>query len=107
MSIPPLFSFPQSTWSDQNGQVYSPSSFTQGWVIIYSYPKDNTPGCTRQACDLRDQWSRWNEPSVQIFGLSTDSVESHSTFASQYTLPFPLLSDPNLLLCKALRPGHS
>ena len=93
---------PNSVWADQDQTLYSVHDFTQGWVILYSYPKDNTPGCTRQACDLRDQWTRWNQHQVRIFGFSPDSIESHHTFASQYTLPFPLLSDPHLHLCNAL-----
>ena len=98
-----LFSIPSNeTWSDQNQIQYSVQDLLQGWVILYSYPKDSTPGCTRQACDLRDQWTRWKTHHVRIFGLSPDSIESHHAFASQYTLPFPLLSDPNLHLCKAL-----
>ena len=98
----PHFSFPQGTWSDQNGRTYTSTQFLQGWIILYCYPKDNTPGCTRQACDLRDQWSRWASVPVQIYGLSPDSIDSHKKFASQYVLPFPLLSDPEHLLCTAL-----
>ena len=97
-----LSMLPDATWLDQNQIAYSTQDFTQGWVILYSYPKDNTPGCTRQACDLRDQWTHWSQHQVKIFGVSPDSVESHASFASQYTLPFPLLSDPQLLICKAL-----
>ena len=93
---------PSTTWFDQNQTEYSVQDFTHGWVILYSYPKDNTPGCTRQACDLRDQWARWNQHQVKVFGVSPDSIDSHSSFASQYSLPFPLLSDPHLHICKAL-----
>ena len=96
------FLFPSGTWLDQNNQSYQSSHFMTGWVIVYSYPKDNTPGCTTQACDLRDRWNQWKSTPVRLFGLSADSIESHQKFASEYTLPFPLLSDPDLILCKAL-----
>ena len=96
------FTFPQGTWLDQSQAPYSTLELTQGWVIIYSYPKDHTPGCTRQACILRDMWSKWADLSVTLFGLSADSIDSHHTFATQNQLPFPLLSDPELILCKAL-----
>lgn len=63
-------------------------------VVLYFYPKDDTPGCTTQACGLRDSWSEF-DGRAEIFGVSVDSAESHEKFVSKYHLPFPLLSDPD------------
>ncbi|MDD5198621.1 MAG: peroxiredoxin [Terrimicrobiaceae bacterium] len=62
-------------------------------VVLYFYPKDDTPGCTTQACDMRDRWSRLLRPDTAFFGVSVDSVASHRKFIEKYGLPFPLISD--------------
>ena len=62
-------------------------------VVLYFYPKDDTPGCTTQACGIRDAWPRFGETGAAVFGLSADDVESHRRFADKYDLPFPLLAD--------------
>src|SRR5438876_7965674 len=69
------------------------SDFRGKRVVLYFYPKDDTPGCTTQACGLRDAWDELRE-RAQIFGVSVDPVRSHEKFISKYRLPFPLLSDP-------------
>jgi peroxiredoxin Q/BCP len=70
-------------------------------VILYFYPKDDTPGCTKEACGFRDQWSRYQEQGITVLGVSKDSVASHQKFAQKYTLPFPLLSDPDAAMASA------
>ena len=65
------------------------------WVVIYFYPKDSTPGCTTEACDFRDNWTRVQNAGAQVLGVSADSIKSHQKFATNQSLPFPLLSDPD------------
>ena len=65
------------------------------WVALYFYPKDDTPGCTKQACNLRDNTSSLSEAGVAVVGVSGDGVDSHERFAEKYDLPFPLISDPD------------
>ena len=62
-------------------------------AVLYFYPKDDTPGCTRQACSIRDSWSQFERAGVALYGVSPDSAESHTTFKQKYSLPFPLLAD--------------
>ncbi|PKN56792.1 MAG: thioredoxin-dependent thiol peroxidase [Deltaproteobacteria bacterium HGW-Deltaproteobacteria-14] len=69
--------------------------------VVYFYPKDNTPGCTTEACDFRDNFARVTAAGVMVFGVSKDSVKSHDRFKAKYTLPFPLLSDAELTLHRA------
>jgi thioredoxin-dependent peroxiredoxin len=70
-------------------------------VVLYFYPKDDTPGCTKEACGFRDQWSRYQEKSIIVLGVSKDSVAAHQKFTQKYTLPFPLLSDPDAAIAQA------
>lgn len=70
-------------------------------VVLYFYPKDSTPGCTREACDFRDQFSVFNKHGVEIFGISKDSAKSHTKFKTKYELPFTLLVDDNADVCEA------
>ncbi len=69
-------------------------------VVLYFYPKDNTPGCTVEACDFRDNLARLSSAGVQVLGVSRDSLRSHSKFAQSQSLSFPLLSDPEGLVCQ-------
>ncbi len=69
--------------------------------VIYFYPKDNTPGCTTEACDFRDNMARLGAAGVQVIGVSKDSVRSHDRFKEKHGIPFPLVSDPELVLHKA------
>ncbi len=78
---------------DQNGKTISLSDFKGKKVIIYFYPKDDTPGCTAQACNLRDNHNELIQKGFQVVGISTDSVKSHKKFEDKYSLPFPLIAD--------------
>ena len=69
-------------------------------VVLYFYPKDNTPGCTKESCTFRDQYAIFQEVGAEVFGVSSDSITSHQSFAEKYQLPFQLLSDPNQKLRK-------
>ncbi|MBI3888290.1 peroxiredoxin [Candidatus Nomurabacteria bacterium] len=79
---------------DQNGKEYSLSGERGHYVLVYFYPKDDTPGCTKEACVIRDMYKDFETNGVKVFGISADSVESHKEFAEKYRLPFTLLSDP-------------
>lgn len=70
-------------------------------VVIYFYPKDNTPGCTREACDFRDQFSVFKKQGVEVFGISKDSAKTHAKFKTKHELPFTLLVDPDADVCEA------
>ena len=87
---------------DDLGETVTDESLRGRWAVIYAYPKDNTPGCTQEACDFRDNWSRLEALGVQIYGISKDSVKSHQGFIAKQGLPFRLLSDPDAQLLKAL-----
>lgn len=80
---------------DQDGQSHRLSSYLGKKVLVYFYPKDNTPGCTAEACALRDSFNELKAKNLVIFGVSADTVESHKKFATQHGLPFTLLADPN------------
>ena len=73
-----------------------------GPYVLYIYPADDTPGCTRQACSFRDHYGAFKQAGVQVYGVSPDTVESHVTFRDKYRLPFPLLADPDHRLAEAL-----
>ena len=79
---------------DQDGKEHSLSYHRGSYVLIYFYPKDDTPGCTKEACVIRDMYKDFESNGVKVFGISSDSVESHKKFAEKYQLPFTLLSDP-------------
>ena len=78
-----------------NGEDISSENLKGKKSIIYFYPKDNTPGCTAEACDFRDNFQFWKEKAYSIIGISPDSEASHLKFAAKYELPFPLISDPD------------
>ena len=84
---------PKFQLPDQEGKVISSSDFEGKWVLIYFYPKDDTPGCTKEACGLRDWFSLYKKAGIEIVGISKDSVKSHARFAGKFDLPFTLLSD--------------
>ena len=92
----PAFSLP-----DQNGNLVSLSDFAGKKVVLYFYPKDNTPGCTRQACAFAQSYPEFQARNVVVIGVSKDSVVSHLKFAQKYELPFILLSDPELRAIQA------
>ena len=87
---------PQFTLKDKNGTDVSLSDFLGKRVVLYFYPKDNTPGCTRQACAFAAAYKGFQEKGVEVIGVSKDSVASHVKFAEKHGLPFVLLSDPEL-----------
>jgi peroxiredoxin Q/BCP len=92
---------PQFSLEDQNGITHSLKQYDDKWVLIYFYPKDNTPGCTKEACSFQDNLSQFIKRGIVVLGVSKDSVASHQRFASKYQLKFPLLSDPTAETIKA------
>ena len=85
---------PNFTLNDKNGDPVSLSDFLGKKVVLYFYPKDNTPGCTRQACAFASAYDEFKSRGVEVIGISKDSVASHVKFAEKYSLPFVLLADP-------------
>ena len=92
---------PDFTLNDQNGAEVRLSDFLGKKVVLYFYPKDNTPGCTRQACAFAGSYAAFKEQDVAVIGVSKDSVASHVKFAQKYELPFILLADPELQAIQA------
>lgn len=86
---------PLFTLDDQDGVTVSLESLRGTPVVLYFYPKDDTPGCTTQACGIRDQWADFVDAGAHVFGLSPDDVASHRNFADKFELPHRLLADPN------------
>ena len=91
--------FPDLLGRDANGKEVRLSDYPGKNFIIYFYPKDNTPGCTAEACNLNDNISKFADMGYQIIGVSKDSSESHLKFAGKYGLSFPLIADTDLTLC--------
>ena len=94
-------SAPAFTLADQNGKAVSLADFAGRRVVLYFYPKDNTPGCTRQACAFAQNYAEFSRRGIVVIGISRDSVESHRKFAEKYSLPFVLLADPELQAIRA------
>ena len=92
---------PDFTLFDKDGNAVSLSDFIGKKVVLYFYPKDNTPGCTRQACAFAGAYEAFKQKNVEIIGISRDSVASHVKFAEKYNLPFTLLADPDLVAIQA------
>lgn len=84
---------PAFTLKDQDGQTYKLKDLAGAPVVLYFYPRDNTPGCTKQACAFRDRYEELQATDAQLFGISTDTAESHIKFRDKFELPFPLLVD--------------
>jgi peroxiredoxin Q/BCP len=84
---------PEFELPDQEGQLHSLEDYRDQWVVLYFYPKDETPGCTTEACEFRDNIFAFRDLNAQILGVSLDDVESHKAFAENHGLPFPLLAD--------------
>jgi thioredoxin-dependent peroxiredoxin len=87
-SVAPDFSLP-----DQTGKTQTLSAYRHHWVVLYFYPKDDTPGCTTEACQFRDDYLAVRKLGAEVLGVSVDNHDSHAEFASKYHLPFPLLAD--------------
>ena len=92
---------PDFTVPDQNGNMHSLSDYRGKKVILYFYPKDNTPGCTKQACGFAERYPQFIEMGAVVLGISKDSVASHKKFEEKYGLPFTILSDPELVAIQA------
>lgn len=84
---------PDFSLSDSTGQMVTLSSLRGHPVVVYFYPKDDTPGCTKEACSFRDSWDAILARGIQVLGISGDTEESHKRFSEKYSLPFPLLAD--------------
>ncbi len=79
---------------DQTGTIRKLIDYKGKWIVLYFYPKDDTPGCTKEACNFRDNMEVYNKRDVVVIGVSKDTVESHKKFSDKYKLNFPILSDP-------------
>lgn len=92
---------PEFSLPDENGEIRSLADYKEKKLILYFYPKDNTPGCTKQACGFAELYPQFNEKGVEVIGISKDSVASHKKFKDKYSLPFTILSDTELETIKA------
>lgn len=93
---------PEVSAPDQNGKTVNLKDlYAQGPVLVYFYPKSDTPGCTKQACSIRDDWKALQEKGIQVVGISSDKVEAQKAFADKYSLPFTVLSDPEQKVAQA------
>ena len=84
---------PDFTMQDQDGNTHTLSEYKGQLVVVYFYPKDDTPGCTKEACSIRDDYTLFEKNGIKVFGVSYDDMKSHKKFAEKYDLPFTLLSD--------------
>lgn len=87
--------------ANQKGEIAQLKDFKGSWVVLYFYPKDDTPGCTTEACDFRDGIGQFTDRQVVVLGISPDDEESHGKFAVKHKLPFDLLADTEQVVCKA------
>ncbi|MCU7933003.1 MAG: peroxiredoxin [Candidatus Thiodiazotropha sp. (ex Codakia rugifera)] len=94
-------SAPDFHMMDQNGIAHRLSDYNGRWLVLYFYPRDDTPRCTIEACDFRDNQDRFNKEGVSILGVSMNSLSSHQMFTKKYGLPFPILSDTSGQTAKA------
>ena len=92
---------PAFTLPDKDGKMVSLADFAGKKVVLYFYPKDNTPGCTRQACAFAEYFQEFSARNIAVIGISRDGIESHRKFAEKYNLPFTLLADPELQAIKS------
>jgi peroxiredoxin Q/BCP len=91
---------PDFKGTDQDGKEIKLSDFKGKKLVLYFYPKDNTPGCTAEACDLRDNYHRFESMGYKIIGVSKDNEKSHKSFIEKFSLPFPLISDKEAVILK-------
>jgi peroxiredoxin Q/BCP len=92
---------PNFELKDQDNIVHTLSSYRGKWLVVYFYPEDDTPGCTKEACGFRDMTEEFKKRGVEVVGISKDTVKSHKKFVEKYALPFTLLSDPTLKTIEA------
>jgi len=78
---------------DQEGKIHQLSDYKGRWILLYFYPRDNTPGCTKEALNIKNHFADFQKLNILVFGISVDSIESHKKFAEKYNIPFSLLSD--------------
>ena len=86
---------------DQDGEMKASKDYLGKWVILYFYPKDDTPGCTTEACSFRDGFSKFKRGGIEVIGVSVDSVKKHAKFVEKYSLPFTLLADEDKKIVEA------
>lgn len=91
---------PAFALADPTGKMHRLADYRGQWVVLYFYPKDDTPGCTKEACEFRDSYLELTRMGARVLGVSLDDVESHTKFAKKYNLPFPLLSDTDGMVAK-------
>ncbi|MBP6945365.1 thioredoxin-dependent thiol peroxidase [Patescibacteria group bacterium] len=102
MSIPAVGSkAPAWTLLDQDGKEHSSSDYKGQWVVLYFYPKDDTPGCTKEACSFRDHFPKFKKIQATVFGISIDPPKKHTKFIEKFQLPFTLLSDEDKTVVNA------
>ena len=92
---------PAFSLQDQSGTTHTLAEQKGKWTLLYFYPKDDTPGCTTEACTIRDFWGDFENIGVRVFGISTDPVKSHAKFADKFKLPFPILADEEKKMVEA------
>lgn len=80
---------------DEQGTTHTLETYSGRWLLLYFYPKDDTPGCTKEACAIRDSWEEFKKANISVLGVSTQSASSHQKFKEKYQIPFPLLVDPD------------
>ena len=101
MTISPGTPAPDFTLTDETGAPHRLADFRGQTVVLYFYPKDDTPGCTTEACNFRDDYSAYQQAGVTILGVSPDSSKSHARFKQKFQLPFSLLADEDHAVCEA------
>lgn len=92
---------PAFTVKDTHGNTVSLADYAGKTVVLYFYPKDDTPGCTKEACSFRDNYNQYLDQGITVFGVSMDDEASHQQFTDKFNLPFPLLADTNGVITKA------
>jgi thioredoxin-dependent peroxiredoxin len=97
---------PDFELESDSGETVKLSDLRGKPVVLYFYPKDDTPGCTRQACGIRDAWTEFQRAGAEVFGISADTIASHEKFRSKYSLPFTLLADPEQMLAEPYGVGQ-
>ncbi len=101
MALSENIKIPAFSGVTDSGNIISQKNLKGAWTVLYFYPKDDTTGCTKQACDFRDSMKSLRRAGVQVIGVSPDSVASHGKFKVKYDLPFPLISDEDHTICEA------
>lgn len=92
---------PEFSAPDQDGKIHQLSDYNGRWLLLYFYPKDNTPGCTTEACTFRDSFGEFKKINAAVVGVSKDSVQSHAGFAAKYSLPFTIVADSEKKIIEA------